>query len=238
MRSEILPKPIQLLDAELSRLLQQSARNRTRLVSLALAYGGHEQIRAILRAVCESEQLLVSCASRSLAHPLGFDKFALLSSEYYQVRLHIWWPEGIRGREDIHNHRFSFISAVIVGQVNVGVYEIARPGTAMMRFREHRELGGSSYRYVQLDNVQVQQSGSSSFAAGSAYYLRSSTLHRVDVASGTLAATLFVRIPRLARPTTVLVHRGGNAPAAGARSAFSPAETRERLLAFGAALAA
>jgi hypothetical protein len=165
-----------------------------------------------------------------MTHPLGFDKFTLLTSPLYEVRLHIWWPDTRRGREDIHNHRFSFISAVILGQVDVSLYEIASPGTTMLQFREHRQTGG--YRYVELANVAVQQSGASSFSVGSAYYLRSSVLHRVDVSHGRMAATLFVRIRQQTRSTTVLVERGRGAPKSGLRQTFEVPDVQRRLDAF------
>jgi hypothetical protein len=236
--SHFLPEPIRMLDAELSKLLPRVSRNRGRLLSLALTCCSRERICDILEAVCEDELLLASCARSSVAHPLGFDKFALMSSDLYQVRLHIWWPGGMRGREDIHNHRFPFVSAVIVGQLNISIYKIARTGTAMLRFQENRQAGGAGYRYVRLANVQVRQSGGSSCAAGNAYYMRSDILHRVDVADSNLAATLFVRIPRAIRSTTVLVDPAANAPAEGARPRFDLAETRQRLQTFATLLAA
>ena len=237
MFSESLPEPVQQLDTELSRLLPRLARNRARIVSLALECCDRLQIRNIVEAICEDERLLARCASRSLAHPLGFDKFTLMTSELYQVRLHIWWPNEGRGREDIHNHRFSFVSAVILGQVEVTIYDLAKPGTVMMQYREHRRRGGASYQYVQMDSVQVQVASAFSLAPGSAYYLRSSALHCVDVLTGTMAATLFVRIPRLATSTTVLVRSGEREPLAGVRRTFDLEEARERLEMFATVLA-
>lgn len=43
-------------------------------------------------------------------HPLGYRKLYLLRTQWFQIRLHLWWTDRRGASEKPHNHRWSFLA--------------------------------------------------------------------------------------------------------------------------------
>ena len=236
--AEILPEIVQRIDTDLSRIFVRKNRSdrQTALTAAALDYTGHDVIREVIQAVCGDEQLIESCAQNSESHPLGFDKFVLLTSPIYALRLHIWWPRATQGGGgDIHNHRFSFASAVIAGRIEVSSYRLGTPGRKMTQIVEGRAKN-SIYKYSELGDVRVKRIATLAVGRGSAYYMDSTELHRVQMLDEDMSATLFIR-SRDERSSTTLMTEGLRERAfATKREKLKVVEARSKLQAFVSAI--
>jgi hypothetical protein len=137
----------------------------------------------------------------------GFDKFLLFSTKQYQLRLHVWWPTaGQEYHEDIHNHRFDFVSCILLGRVVVELYEIAAFGQRRVLLIDHsRPEGCSAYSLTTIGDVFVDQVSTHELVGGSAYITRSDSLHRVVPDRETLLATLFLKRAPVRSDADVLV---------------------------------
>jgi hypothetical protein len=201
------------------------------LVSLAIRYSAHDAVRAMVNEVCTREPLMDACVRGSEIHPLGFDKFLLWSSSSYHVRLHIWWKDHGQRREDIHNHRFSFSSAVVIGSIRVYSYRLGRGGVIMTRRAEHKDENGI-YEYTMMGSVGVHQISTLALTQGNSYYMDASQLHRVEVPDNNAAATLFITARNERRDTTVVSIGSAKTPRVGTRNRLTKKEIRDRLKLF------
>jgi hypothetical protein len=231
----VLPEQMLALDAYLVATLDKQALvDVAALSSFIVEQSGPESVGRIIDAVCSDDVLAERCFRASESHPLGFDKYLLFSSDRYDLRLHIWWPESPRGREDIHNHRFSLVSGMIVGKMRVSTYEISEDeaGPTMQIFEEVRNPVSDEYRYEKGSRVSVRQANMFALEDTGGYYLHSTVLHRVDVQENKLAATLFLRIGDERKSTSVVVDASSPGPVSGVRGPLDAEETRKRLQSF------
>jgi len=227
----VLPEIVRNLDGILIRSTNPKGDVTTRmlLTSLVLRYSSSDVLRCLIDEVCSDDVLMLKCAKLSERHPLGFDKLVVFSSSYYDIRIHVWWPDEPRQREDIHNHRFSFASAVITGTIEVSSYQLRGGGVAMTRLKEGR-TDQNVYQYKVLGDASVWNMSALMLAKGSSYYMDGTVLHRVDVMSNSLVATLFIRGPQERDITTILTERTSyGSPKAGRRESYKPEEARRRL---------
>lgn len=233
------PDSIAKFDAALRRILTTSTAHdrEASLVSFTAQYSQGRSVYQMVRSVCADDNLMISCAQRSVRHPLGFDKFVLHATGTYQLRLHIWWPEEAHGTEHIHNHRFSFVSGIVSGRIQVSSYRSIRDGVQYTRFREKRHPNGGMYEYHSYGQVRVGVASLQTLCPGSAYYLDSGELHRVYAVDDGLSATLFIRLSQARKSTDVLVHSDGAVPATGLRANMAAGEAKRRLESFVRTLA-
>lgn len=169
-------------------------------------YSDHHCIRSIVESICASGECLERCARASVAHPLGFDKFTLIGSPSYQLKLHVWWPSASsRPLEDIHNHRFDFASAVIVGFLQSEVFRMSTTGAPVVRYSEINDVDQGRYEFVEEGFAHVGLSQRYSVGPRSVYFTTAEVLHRVFAPARDLTATLFFKLPHVRRETTVLV---------------------------------
>lgn len=228
-----LPRSIETFDTDLKHILTTLPPHDREFsaTSFAMYYSHRRLVHEIVQSICADDRLLTLCAERSTRHPLGFDKFVLHATDIYQLRIHVWWPEVVHGTEHIHNHRFSFASGIIFGKIHVASYRSARNGIPHARFREKRYSGGM-YEYRPYGQVQVGLASLQTLCPGSAYYLDSGELHRVQVVDQDLSATLFIRLSQDRKSTDVLVNSGGELPTTGQRDNMAVDDARQRLESF------
>jgi hypothetical protein len=144
----------------------------------------------LVHSVLNDDQLLERAANASYRHANGFDKLVLASTpQGHMIKLDVWWPEDVRGQEDIHNHRHDFSSHVIAGALLMEHYEIHETG-AVMDHLQVEVLGGRRDHLRRLGEWTVEQRFSIQVPAGGTYFLHHDQLHRITAAPGVLTATL------------------------------------------------
>lgn len=214
------------------------SRNLCDLTQCVGEMGRPDSVRAILRDIVDDDEQLQRSARLSSSHPLGFDKLVLHATANYQVRLHVWWPHLTAPREDIHDHRFDFISSVVTGRLYVENYtQSAASPRRMSGYTEKHALGTGSYDLAPLGSLQVSQIGSSILQPGSVQFTSAEILHRVRAIEGELTVTFFVKAPVAGRAkTTVLISNDAEQPAHVGGSMLTTDAFLERITSVLAAL--
>lgn len=206
-------------DQGVRRLSQRSSGGPARgAIALLSSPVSTQRVRELMSGICGDGALLDECASRSTTHPLGFDKLILLERPDYQLQMHVWWPTPLpRPYEDIHDHRFDFASAVLVGSLLAETFDVRGTGTSMARYTQRSPAGLGRYEFRHTGHVRTRLVHAGMLRAGAVYFLESRMLHRVTVDENDLVATLFLRLRSERDTATVLID-----PASPAKPANLP----------------
>lgn len=168
----------------------------------------------MLEEFVESTLSAVHHHTDSYTHDNGFDKIILFQDDQtkMKMRLHIWYPrllpDSKRPRQNVHNHRWDFSSAVLVGYADNVSYRFAAPGETGEEFfhyryyargsKEHYEVEGQGKaRLVCFDTHRVRQ--------GDIYSVNAELLHRVDTPDEEFVATLVITHENLSWVTNDLL---------------------------------
>ncbi|MGQ0777082.1 MAG: hypothetical protein ACT4NY_22150 [Pseudonocardiales bacterium] len=178
-----------------------------RLKEIGAEFSESTRFAEVLREVLADQDFLAcEVTPRSYRHALGFDKFVLVSQQpLFQVRLHVWSPDHRYGVEHVHNHRFSFVSTVLTGELDVEIHRLDTSRRDMVRFDEFSDPGSLAWRLHEVGPVGTKLELAMTLSTGSSYYLDSDVLHRVAAAPGKLISTLFIETAATRASTTVLI---------------------------------
>jgi predicted metal-dependent enzyme (double-stranded beta helix superfamily) len=137
----------------------------------------------------------------SYTHDNGFDKIVLFQDNEtkMKMRLHIWHPSIIpntkRARQNVHNHRWDFSSAVLTGHANNVSYRFAEDGEDGEEFYHYRYYARGSkehYEVEQREKARLVCTENQRFVKGEIYSVNAELLHRVDTPNEILVATLII----------------------------------------------
>lgn len=206
-----------------------------------------ESMSALLNGLLGDEDALDAMARRSYRHVNHFDKIVLVDAdpvEGYRLTLHLWRPPystAELNEEMIHDHRFSFWSAIVAGTLVSENFVRAPDGHSFRQYSYATEGRASIaltnfYRFVGTAVLRSQPM--TVREAGDAYFLPYERIHRVLLPRDAITCTLVLRGAR-ERPCSNVYNT--SYPATSVRMAnrpFSPAELVERLQALLGALSA
>ncbi|GAA2795079.1 hypothetical protein GCM10010441_20430 [Kitasatospora paracochleata] len=198
------------------------------LLARTAELGGSGQIAEVIEAVSADRELLGRCASRSFAHPLGFQKFVLLAGRRFEVRLHLWVPGAQVATEHVHNHRFAFASYVLLGRLSSNLYDHAADGVLAAGYRESRSADARTYLFSPTGLVRVVRRETTELSTGMSYFMNPETLHQVSPVD-TPSASLVIKIPTPRTTTTVLMPPLQKPPRFAARTALTLDTARSML---------
>ncbi|MCH7306279.1 hypothetical protein MMP74_18180 [Acinetobacter sp. NIPH 1869] len=166
-----------------------------------------EQLCQFLQALLADESSLNEIAARSYQHGNGFLKVVLLDRGY-KLRLHIWFA-GQSCEENIHDHRWSFSSLILAGQLTSEIWKDDIQGKAFQEFEYHaatkqdkafkQEVGQN---HLKLDHVRINQTGE-------CYLMPKGQLHRIINHGDQLVATIMCSAPTEQGTTRLIpIHQG------------------------------
>lgn len=174
-----------------------------------------ERVVELISEIVNSRSLLEQIASRSYRHINHFDKIVLVdapSATGHRLTMHLWNPpylEAERNEELVHDHRFSFTSQVLFGQLKSLEYVAigASPDDddydddirLVRTFRYRPQIVNSTtvsnvYEYVGHSHLLL--SGTRCREAGEVYDLNYPEVHRVLLPADAPTCTLVLRGPR------------------------------------------
>jgi hypothetical protein len=179
----------------------------TRAENLALIgrLGRRHNVIAVLRHILDHQPLLREIAGCSYRHTNHFDKIVLLDSGSqlgYRLTMHLWIPpysEQEANDEQIHDHRFSFWSAILVGKIVFQDYARDASGVVFNEYQyipEKLNVSTVGNFYIDVGESPLLETGRSGGMAGEFYYLPYSRIHRVVLPSADMSCTLVLRGPR------------------------------------------
>lgn len=164
---------------------------------------------SFINEIIQNEKYCDRCCCLSEIHRLGFQKLCIMSSENYQLRLHVWTPGSYCvGKEAIHNHKFNFCSKIIKGTIVNNIYdrcEKHEDGAVSMHEYLANPVGTRQYDsfiYRSVSNIRI--TSSSSYNPGDMYYMFHENYH--DAFPGNvneLTATLFLRTKNIKSADTI-----------------------------------
>jgi hypothetical protein len=196
-------------------LERQELSERTKKAALeatsALAKPG--RFIELLRLLHGDLQMVETCARQSYLHPLGFHKLMLVNAPpLFELRCHVWWPDSSPGADHVHDHRFSFISAVVRGGYQMEVFKTDPAGVPAL---EYQEIGspGTGWHLNPIGITRLRLLFSTQHEQGTSYALEADALHRVIVPPGNLCITLVLRTALTGSKTRVFANPSHVAPA-------------------------
>lgn len=165
-------------------------------------------LKALLEEIMNSENIVIKNAALSQHHRLGFDKLILISSPYFQLHLHIWWPYRKLLKEGIHNHKFNFVSKIMIGSMMNSIYERSDPEREKsISFHEYLSNPLStnlydSFEYKGISSLILKDS--KVYKEGEIYHLDNNQFHTGDpTVNKELTVTLFVRTNNIKERDTI-----------------------------------
>lgn len=199
--------------AQAMSLLPKNTTPQTRMAnsSLVAAMSRPEVIGSIIRQILAERQTLAEIAWRSYRHPNDFDEIVLIDSSdirSYRLTLHVWDPlctGDEAGDVLIHDHRFSFWSAVLVGSLTTEIFTRDASGMPFSEYQHTPRSRGDATGddlYTSMGPTYLAAAPICVAEPGSAYYLPYHRIHRL-VFSDDLVATLVMRGPRQRNYTSV-----------------------------------
>ncbi len=177
------------------------------------AYLASHELAGRLLGLALSEPTDGSLLANSYRHDNGFYKVVLWSSvnSQFKIVLHVWPGEEGQDRWDnIHNHRWDFVSSVLLGAIDFEQYEQHPSGQQLTGFSYGSPDGGTAYSLTEAGQFRIVPTVAGRMATGSCYSLPHQMLHRAWGEPATLTATLVLQRPP-AVATTLVLPRGEQA---------------------------
>ncbi len=167
------------------------------------------QIINILERLLADPSSISRIAARSYHHVNHFDKLVLVDSECpsdYRLTLHLWDPpysEQELNEELIHDHRFSFWSHILCGNLVSENYSVATNGNVYRQYQYIPEERDALNFYRFMGEACLATSGIVRRNAGESYFLSHDRIHRVWLPRKDLVCTLVLRGPRASNHSNV-----------------------------------
>lgn len=137
----------------------------------------------------------------SYIHDNGFDKIVLFQDlkTKMKLRLHLWHPLVIqkmkRLRQNVHNHRWDFSSAILLGRAENISYrfaEMEEDGEEFFHYRYYARGSKECYDVEELGKTKLVCTKIERVSTGDIYSVDNETLHRVDTPENQPVATLII----------------------------------------------
>jgi hypothetical protein len=143
-------------------------------------------------------------------HDNGFAKVVLATGKKTgrKLVLHVWPTAAVVDTEDnIHNHRWDFASAIIIGTLEMEIFTSDRADITLDHYSYSPVGGDGRYRFERQGRMSVGRGAYFQLSAGKDYHLNNSVLHRAW--GGRLGATASVVVQSAPqRPVTTVLLRG------------------------------
>jgi hypothetical protein len=153
------------------------------------------EVADALEALAQDDLTMKGIASLSYRHANGFFKLVLHRSSETgaAIRLHAWMPDQVSA-ENIHNHRWPFVSRVLLGHVDEYLFEFSKDGEDMWRYSYERIRRGAHVLHP-VGRTTIKERGTQRWERDSVYIREALQLHRVRAAQDRLTATLVACAP-------------------------------------------
>jgi hypothetical protein len=157
----------------------------------AIAQPGH--VVELMTSISGNAGAVEAGAARSFRHPLGFTKVTLIDAlPLFTLRIHAWWPAAQPAADHIHNHRYWFVSRILIGSYDMELFQKADDGELMVEYQEEvsRRQG---WQLARLGRSHLQRLGTFRLGPNSRYDLPPETLHRISVPPDSACVTILLQ---------------------------------------------
>ncbi len=160
-------------------------------------------VNSLLLELLSNNNNLKRVANRSYWHGNGFLKIVLLDF-HYKLRLHIWFPNN-PCEENIHSHRWGFISQILIGTLNSELWQDL-PHNSCKKYSQKEVFHLKEYQYTAK---QANQKATKKFIGfidciktkdvaqdtGEIYIMKPTQLHKINHNSKEIVATIVCTEP-------------------------------------------
>jgi hypothetical protein len=150
-------------------------------------------LSVLLYHVLRSEDLMKQMLKESYYHENGFHKIVLASGSYFKLRLH-HFGSGVKiPMENVHDHRWTFASSILVGSLKMDLFEVhEREGEQLIHYRYDSNKSSGRYQTTCLGRKFIRKTETRSFDAGEQYLMLPTDLHRIINQPGEESVTLIL----------------------------------------------
>lgn len=166
-----------------------------------------EKLKEFLIALIEDKKTLAQVAARSYQHGNGFFKVVLLNHGY-KLRLHVWFA-GQSCEENIHDHRWSFSSLILAGELKSEIWQDDRLGQQFQEFEYHAASNAyaPTKKFIGQNHLSLLQTNVN--CTGQSYVMPKGKLHRIINPGHQMVATMMCSAPTEQGTTRLIpMHQG------------------------------
>lgn len=199
----MLRNELQSVEQTLGRISKcDSAETSAENLTLVASLGDPGSTLGFIDSLLADPTALRAIAGRSYRHANHFDKIVLVDSadpSAYRLTLHMWNPpysDAELRDELIHDHRFSFWSCVLAGELVSENFDNSDGGSRFRAYQYVPEDSSSTSFYRFAGERTLSPTSLSRNIAGESYHLRYDRIHRVRLPQANLVCTLVLRGPR------------------------------------------
>jgi len=159
-----------------------------------------------------SKSLLEEISKRSYLHGNGFAKIVLVDNPHFKCRLHVWRNSNT-GVETLHNHRWSFASAIQAGAITADIFnDSVKPEAEYFKEYVYQREGASTSTSMLIGDSRLERIITEVKVAGDTYHMDCNTIHRITGVESPITATLFVQLSANRSWNRLITKRHENAP--------------------------
>lgn len=155
------------------------------------------QVYALIQQILRDPKLLAEVSARSYQHGNGFLKVVLIDRGY-KLRLHIW-QAGQPCEENIHDHRWSFASTILMGELHSEIWRDVPADQAAdlitPEYVYHAATASSAAYKQDIGMARLTRAAHVAHRAGQAYVMPELRLHRILNAGTATVATMMCTAP-------------------------------------------
>lgn len=185
------------LEQQLDCYFKQHESASTELAAWLTQQCDPHTVITMLQQLIGSPQQLAAVAQRSYFHGNGFLKVVLLDKGY-KLRLHVW-HKGEVCEENIHSHRWSFASTVLIGTLHSEIWRNASPTNAhaklLPEYRYHAATAQQLASIESLGQCLLEMESRVAVSAGKSYFMPVDHMHCINNPGEQLVATLICTSP-------------------------------------------
>lgn len=216
------------------RLLPTKPRERMGPPLNPLAY---DDLVPVIQHILITPSLQQQLAECSYRHSNSFDKIVLATAPKSQLklRLHLWWKSNDTPATicNIHNHRWDFVSVLLLGNLHIEEYSVGPNGTESYHYQYRSPEDEDHYSVRFLGTKKLTCIYNTLISKGSSYELPHTTLHRaLPVGEESVTATLFLQGPVMKLETDVFTQQKIRTPRYIPARRFRADELSDRLSRF------
>jgi hypothetical protein len=153
------------------------------------------EVGSWLDALARDERWLEAAGALAYDHANGFLKVPLAEAGGARVRLH-YWPGGVRGEENVHDHRWDLASRILAGTLENEVFatcQRAKGGLVARGYRYVKAAPGLGAEVVDVGARALRRVRRQALGPGEVYALPHTTLHRIADSGSGPTITLMVQ---------------------------------------------
>lgn len=151
-------------------------------------------IREIIKEILSDSFLLNEVASLSYTHYNGFDKIVIYQTKSTKLRIHIWENTTYRDLidENIHNHRWDFITSLLTGSYYLKIYQKSDKGKIYHCYSYLPPDCGEYYKMEYEGQEKLKGVFSTKISSGNFYVIDKEVFHKVKYSNMNYTATLML----------------------------------------------